>query len=143
MEIAFTGFFWTDRWYNVWQLDRTDGVLFYANVAMPCQFDGDVLRWVDLDIDVVCHADGSIVVKDEREFEEHTLLLAYPEDVVRSALAARDELLCLAHAGQFPFIRTRCHAAILNMVSVSKFSPLFRCQFPTTRSCRIQEIPFH
>lgn len=110
MEIAFTGFFWTDRWHNVWQLDRTDGVLFYANVAMPCQFDGDVLRWVDLDIDVVCHSDGSIVVKDEQEFQEHTSLFAYPEDVVESALAARDELLCLARAGEFPFNGTRCHA---------------------------------
>ena len=58
MEESFTGLFWTDRWYNVWQLDRTEGVLFYANVAMPCQFDGSVLRWVDLDIDIVYHADG-------------------------------------------------------------------------------------
>jgi protein associated with RNAse G/E len=55
---------------------------------MPCQFDGSVLRWVDLDIDVVCHADGSTVVEDEEEFEEHTSLLAYPEDGVESALAA-------------------------------------------------------
>jgi protein associated with RNAse G/E len=72
---------------------------------MPCQFDGSVLRWVDLDIDIVCYADGSIVVKDEREFEEHTTLLAYPDQVVERALAARDELLCLAQASEFPFKR--------------------------------------
>jgi hypothetical protein len=40
MVDAFTGLFWTDRWYNVWQFDRTEGVLVYANVAMPCQFEG-------------------------------------------------------------------------------------------------------
>jgi protein associated with RNAse G/E len=106
MEIPFTGLFWTDRWYNVWQLDQTEGVLFYANVATPCQFDGSVLRWVDLDIDIVCYADGSIVVKDEDEFEEHTLRFAYPEDVVERALAVRDELLSLANAGAFPFSQT-------------------------------------
>ena len=61
MEDSSTDLFWTDRWYNVWQIDRTEGVLFYANVAMPCQFDGSVLRWVDLDIDIVCYADGPIV----------------------------------------------------------------------------------
>ena len=109
MEDSFTGLFWTDRWYNVWQIDRTEGVLFYANVAMPCQFDGSILRWVDLDIDVVCYTDGSIVVKDEHEFEEHILLLAYPEDVIERALAARDELLCLARAGEFPFNQTGHH----------------------------------
>ena len=109
MEDSFTGLFWTDRWYNVWQIDRTEGVLFYANVAMPCQFDGSILRWVDLDIDVVCYTDGSIVVKDEHEFEEHVLLFAYPDDVVEHALAARDELLSLANAGVFPFSQTGYH----------------------------------
>jgi protein associated with RNAse G/E len=106
MPDAFTGLFWTDRWYNVWQIDRTEGVLVYANVAMPCRFDGSVLRWVDLDIDIVCYADGSIVVKDEREFEEHISRFAYPEGVVNCALAARDELHRLANAGAFPFDRT-------------------------------------
>ena len=100
---GFTGLFWTDRWYNVWQIDRTEGVLVYANVAMPCQFDGSILRWVDLDIDIVCYADGSIVVKDEHEFEAHISRFAYPEGVVNCALPARDELRRLAYAGAFPF----------------------------------------
>jgi protein associated with RNAse G/E len=105
-----TCLFWTDRWYNVWQFDRTEGVLVYANVAMPCQFDGSVLRWVDLDIDIVCCHDGSIVVKDEHEFEEHIVRFAYPEDVVEHALAARDELLSLAKACVFPCSRTGHHS---------------------------------
>ena len=111
MVNAFTGLFWTDRWYNVWQIDRTEGVLVYANVAMPCQFEGSVLRWVDLDIDVVCYANGSIVVKDEHEFEAHIVRFAYPEHVIKCALAARDELLRLAHAGEFPFERMGHSAA--------------------------------
>jgi protein associated with RNAse G/E len=103
---SFTGLYWTDRWYNVWQLDATGpGVRFYAHVALPCQFDGRALRWVDLDIDIVCHADGSVVVKDEQEFEQRSALLAYPRDVIECALAARDELLRLAHAAEFPFAR--------------------------------------
>jgi protein associated with RNAse G/E len=106
MPDGFTGLFWIDRWYNVWQIDRTEGVLYYANVAMPCQFDGNVLRWVDLDIDIVCYADGSIVVKDEDEFEAHISRFAYPEDVVAHALAARDALLHLASSGAFPFDRS-------------------------------------
>ena len=109
VEDSSTDLYWTDRWYNVWQIDRTEGVLFYANVAMPCQFDGSILRWVDLDIDIVLCDDGSIVVKDEDEFEEHISRFAYPEDVVEHALAARDELLSLAKAGVFPFSQTGHH----------------------------------
>ena len=99
LEDSFIGLYWTDRWYNVWQLDRTEGILFYANVALPCEFDGSVLRWVDLDIDIVQYADGSIVVKDEQEFEERSKLLNYPSYVIEQALAARDELVSLASAG--------------------------------------------
>lgn len=98
LEDSFIGLYWTDRWYNVWQLDRTEGILFYANVALPCEFDGSVLRWVDLDIDIVQYADGSIVVKDEQEFEERSKLLNYPSYVIEQALAARDELVSLANA---------------------------------------------
>ena len=78
---------------------------------MPCRFEGSTLRWVDLDIDVVYYANGSIVVKDEREFEAHITRFVYPEHVIQRALAARDELLCLAHAGESPFERMGHSAA--------------------------------
>ena len=100
---SYHGLYWTDRWYNVWRLDRTEGVRFYANVAMPCQFDGHILRWVDLDLDIVQYTDGSTVLKDQQEFEERSLRLAYPREVIDRALAVRDELLDLANAGAFPF----------------------------------------
>jgi protein associated with RNAse G/E len=102
---SFLALYWTDRWYNVWRFDRSEGVVCYANVAMPCQFDGSVLRWTDLDIDVVQYADGSTVVRDEQEFRERSVRLGYPAEMIRCALAARDELLRLAKAGEFPFAR--------------------------------------
>jgi protein associated with RNAse G/E len=102
---SFLALYWTDRWYNVWQFDRTEGVLRYANVATPCSFDGSVLRWTDLDIDVVQYADGAAEVRDEEEFRRRSAALSYPEDIIRSALAARDELLRLAETRLFPFQR--------------------------------------
>jgi protein associated with RNAse G/E len=102
---SFIALYWTDRWYNVWQFDRAEGVLFYANVAMPCRFDASVLRWTDLEIDVLQNADGSTAVKDDVEFAERSARLHYPPEVIRSALAARDELLRLAKAREFPFQR--------------------------------------
>ena len=108
---SFVALYWTDRWYNVWQFDRNEGVLFYANVALPCAFDGRVLRWTDLDIDVVQYADGRIIVKDEEQFRDRSATLGYSRDVICSALGARDELLRLAETGQFPFQRWKQQTA--------------------------------
>ena len=101
--------YFEDRWYNVWHFrdDTTDPlwfkVLWYCNVALPASFDGETLRWVDLDIDIRCYRDGAPEVLDEDEFEQHRVELGYPAEVVERALAARDEVLRLAQERVFPF----------------------------------------
>ena len=92
-----------DRWYNVYHYGSSAPYLWYCNMAMPATFDGKTLHWVDLDIDVRCDRDGSLVVLDEDEFEVHRVEMGYPEDVVEAALVARDVVLSLARLGVFPF----------------------------------------
>lgn len=77
----------------------------YANVGTPAQLDGDVLRWVDLDLDVFTSEDGAVTLDDVDEFDQHRKLFAYPEALVAEVFAARDELLALARTGGFPFDR--------------------------------------
>ena len=72
-------------------------------MAAPASFDGDELHWVDLDIDVRCYLDGSLRVLDEDEFERNRVEMAYPDELVTQALAARDEVLRLGREGAFPF----------------------------------------
>ncbi len=108
IRTTFTALFWSDRDYNLYHNHRPMGrrrITSYANVALPAVLDGDVLRWVDLDLDVIVDANGGVVLDDEDEFEDHRLRFAYPRDVVARAIAARDELLRLAAAGAFPFDR--------------------------------------
>ncbi len=108
IQPTFTALFWTDRWYNLFHQHRPMGrrrIMSYGNVALPAEFDGDVLRWVDLDLDVIVDADGGVILDDEDEFEQHRLRFAYPQDVVSRAITARDELLRLAATGAFPFDR--------------------------------------
>jgi protein associated with RNAse G/E len=42
-------------------------------------------------------------VLDEDEFERNRVEMAYPDELVRLALAARDEVLRLGREGAFPF----------------------------------------
>ena len=104
----YTALFWTDRDYNVYHNHRPVGrrrIASYANVALPAEIDGDTVRWVDLDLDVILTADGEVVLDDADEFEQHRREFAYPDALVERATAARDELLRAARTGVFPFDR--------------------------------------
>lgn len=99
--------YFTDRWYNVWHFltQGMDRYLWYANIATPATFDGSTLQWIDLDIDVGCHLDGTIQSLDIDEFHEHRSIMNYPDDLVAQALSAHNEVLQLAKSGSFPFNR--------------------------------------
>ena len=60
----------------------------YVDITCTHRWGTERITMIDLDLDVIRRWDGSIVVADEDEFEEHRVLLAYPEEVAESALAA-------------------------------------------------------
>lgn len=98
--------FWQDRWYNVMRCDRPKGgglEYYYCNVTTPTMYDGENIRYVDLDLDVRVFADGRIELLDEDEFVEHSERMGYPADVIEQARSAADELQQLAASRAFPF----------------------------------------
>jgi len=98
--------FWTNRWFNVMRCDHPRGGgldLWYCNVATPAQYDGENVRYVDLDLDVVVRADGATEVLDEDEFVTNSRSMAYPPEVIDQARSAVDEILSLARKRAFPF----------------------------------------
>lgn len=92
----------------------------YIDVTTPGQWDGDVLRAVDLDLDVIRLPEelppveeapweippagpGEVFVDDEDEFAEHQVAFGYPPEVVRAAQASCDELVAAVRAGLAPY----------------------------------------
>ena len=100
-----TEYYWLDRWYNVFRFSEPDRSLksFYCNVNVPPEFDGQVLSYVDLDIDVLVNPDLSYRILDLDDFEENAVRYAYPTEIQDSAHRAVDELLTLIKAKEFPF----------------------------------------
>jgi uncharacterized protein len=100
-----TEFYWLDRWYNVFRFSDPSGRLqkFYCNVNQPPEFDGSVLRYIDLDIDVLVAPDLTYKVLDLEDFEENAQRYAYPDEVQTNAHNALAELLALIEAKAFPF----------------------------------------
>ena len=100
-----TEYYWLDRWYNVFRFSDPDRTLksFYCNVNTPPLFDGRVLSYIDLDIDVLVAPDLTYKILDVDDFEENTRRYGYPEEVQANARQALAELTGLIETRSFPF----------------------------------------
>lgn len=75
----------------------------YVDMTTPPVWDGTVLRSIDLDLDVIRRADGSVFVDDEDEFLEHQVAYGYPPDVIASTEAACREVYDAVTARRAPY----------------------------------------
>ena len=100
-----TEYYWLDRWYNVFRFSSSDQVLqkFYCNINAPPQFDGRVLSYVDLDIDVLVEPDLTYRILDEEDFEQNARRYGYPEEIRANARRALTEVIGLIESRAFPF----------------------------------------
>jgi len=97
--------YFKQKWYNVWHICEQNSQInhIYANIALPATFQANVLTWVDLDLDLRVHLDGSLELLDEDEFVENGARFAYPPSVIKEARAAVDELTACYQQQRFPF----------------------------------------
>ncbi|GGW48932.1 hypothetical protein GCM10010503_27190 [Streptomyces lucensis JCM 4490] len=98
---VFTEHYWRDRWYSVKEVRAGDGALkgWYCDVTRPATRTGGELVVEDLDLDLWCSADGTVVRRlDEDEFAESGLAERDP-GAASAAVAALDELEGLAREG--------------------------------------------
>jgi len=98
-------YYWLDRFYNVFHLTESSGHFrsFYCNIATPPVLAGNVLTYIDLDIDVLVEPDFSYRIIDVDEFETNALQMSYPPEVQRHAKESLAELISLIQQRQFPF----------------------------------------
>ncbi len=105
---ASTEHFWTDRWYSVFRFRAPAGRLlsYYCNVNRPAEFDGRLLTFVDLDIDVLVAPDLTYRVLDEDEFAENAARYDYSREVRERVTRALAELIEMIERRAFPFDET-------------------------------------
>ncbi|HEX8459677.1 MAG TPA: DUF402 domain-containing protein [Pyrinomonadaceae bacterium] len=98
-------YYWTGRCYSVFRFREPSGELrnYYCNINLPVVFDGEVLSYVDLDIDVLVAPDHSIRILDEDEFAQNAARYEYPPDVRAAVPRALAELLKLIERKSYPF----------------------------------------
>jgi len=98
-------YYWLDRWYNVFRFHEPTGELrnYYCNINVPPVFDGRLLSYIDLDIDILVAPDLSYSILDEDEFEANAAHFNYPASVREGVRAALLELTAMIESRRFPF----------------------------------------
>jgi len=98
-------YYWLDRWYNIFRFHKPDGTVrnYYCNVNTPPEFDGQDLKYVDLDIDILVSNDFSYAVLDLDEFESNAVRYRYTPEIKTRAHQALGELRTLIETRSFPF----------------------------------------
>ena len=76
----------------------------YVDIATPAVWHGeDLVRAVDLDLDVIQGTTGRIWVDDEDEFAAHRVALGYPDEVIEQAVTSCQEVLAAVTGRVAPF----------------------------------------
>lgn len=102
IKLVTPGLWWTSVWnQGPWSGDRS--IRTYVDVITPAIWDGDTVRMVDLDLDVVHRSDGTVEVDDEDEFNEHRTTMAYPDSIVDKARTETARLAIAVERGIEPF----------------------------------------
>ncbi len=75
-------FFIPGQWYNIVALMENGGIRYYCNLASPVYVQqGNVLTYIDYDLDIIHYPDGSMHVVDRDEYEANKHAYHYPADV--------------------------------------------------------------
>ena len=93
-----------DQWWTALWPETGDHRVF-VDIIAPVEWDGSRAVMVDLDLDVVQWADGTVEIEDEDEFLQHQVSLEYPEWLIDGARAATARLAIAVEAGAEPFGR--------------------------------------
>jgi protein associated with RNAse G/E len=80
-SVPAVSFFMPERWFNVVALMEDKGIRYYCNLASPPFRYGNVLTYIDYDLDVVVLPDGSFHELDRNEFVRHKTKYRYGEAV--------------------------------------------------------------
>ena len=96
-------FFYKKRWYNVIGQLKEYGLFYYCNIATPYIIDGDIIKYIDYDLDLRVFPDGGFKVLDYNEYNYHRKLMNYPSDIELIIKSELSNLIELKRKNAGPF----------------------------------------
>lgn len=106
-KIPSVAFFIPGEWYNIVSLIEEQGIRYYCNIASPPYVSGNVITYIDYDLDVIRTTDGGIQIVDQEEYELHKSNYHYSDIVDRKVKAGLESLLRRIESNRAPFDNRR------------------------------------
>ncbi len=102
-RIPGVSFFIPKLWFNIVALIEENGVRYYCNIASPPYVSGNVITYIDYDLDVILLPDGTVHVVDREEYERHKLVYHYSPEVEEKAKQGMKALMERIRKKDAPF----------------------------------------
>ena len=96
-------FFYKKRWFNIIAQLKTYGIFYYCNIASPYVIDGNVIKYIDYDLDLRVFNDGAFKVLDRNEYNYHKRLMRYSREINYIIKVELSSLIEMKKTGEFPF----------------------------------------
>ncbi|WP_058302767.1 DUF402 domain-containing protein [Gorillibacterium timonense] len=96
-------FFIPGMWYNIVALIENGGVRYYCNVASPPYMYGNVITYIDYDLDLIVTPSGERILVDQDEYERHKQSYHYSSIVEKKVREGLKQLTERADKKRAPF----------------------------------------
>ena len=96
-------FYYDDKWFNIISMVRKTGIYYYCNIASPSLYDGEAIKNIDYDLDVKVFPDGEYMILDENEYQYHSEIMNYPENIKKIVENELSNLLDMIKNKEKPF----------------------------------------
>lgn len=74
-------YFFKKKWFNVIGMLKKDGIHYYSNIASPAIWDGEAIKYIDYDLDIMLFPNGNYKVLDKKEYDIHKEEMNYSKDL--------------------------------------------------------------
>ena len=57
-------FYYKKKWFNIITQFKKTGIYYYCNIASPTIIEGNIIKYIDYDLDLRCFPDGTYKILD-------------------------------------------------------------------------------
>ena len=97
-------FFYKKHWFNVIGQLKPYGLFYYCNIASPYIIDGNIIKYIDYDLDLRVFPDGGYRILDCNEYNYHKKIMHYSDEIDDILKKELNYLIFLKKQNQGPFV---------------------------------------
>ena len=112
--------YYKNRWFNIMGIIRSEGIHYYCNMATPCVVDGEVIKYIDYDLDLRVFPNGSFKILDRMEYKYHKKQMHYSNRLDFILKYELGNLIDMVRVKEMPFDKTTINKYYQKYVDIVK-----------------------